>query len=141
MERLEEAKEYIGAISAVQSKLVAPVLQHIQNANTAALLLGKIDHMRELDIQPTLLANSSLPEHSAYLSTEELVTVVGNLLENAIEAVDAQNRDWPRSVVVQITEDERGLLVIVSDTGTGIPPEDLERIYTQIGRASCRERV
>lgn len=130
MERLEEAKEYIGAISAVQSKLVAPVLQHIQNANTAALLLGKIDHMRELDIQPTLLANSSLPEHSAYLSTEELVTVVGNLLENAIEAVDAQNRDWPRSVVVQITEDERGLLVIVSDTGTGIPPEDLERIYT-----------
>lgn len=130
MERLEEAKEYIGAISAVQAKLVAPVLQHIQNANTAALLLGKIDHMRELDIQPTLLANSSLPEHSAYLSTEELVTVVGNLLENAIEAVDAQNRDWPRSVVVQITEDERGLLVIVSDTGTGIPPEDLERIYT-----------
>lgn len=130
MERLEEAKEYIGAISAVQAKLVAPVLQHIQNANTAALLLGKIDQMRELDIQPTLLANSSLPEHSAYLSTEELVTVVGNLLENAIEAVDAQNRDWPRSVVVQITEDERGLLVIVSDTGTGIPPEDLERIYT-----------
>ncbi len=130
MERLEEAKEYIGAISAVQAKLVAPVLQHIQNANTAALLLGKIDHMRELDIQPTLLANSSLPEHSAYLSTEELVTVVGNLLENAIEAVDAQNKDWPRSVVVQITEDETGLLVIVSDTGTGIPPEDLERIYT-----------
>ena len=130
MERTEEAKAYIGAISAVQSKLVAPVLQHIRNANTAALLLGKIDHMRELDIQPTLLANSSLPEHSAYLSTEELVTVVGNLLENAIEAVDAQNRDWPRSVVVQITEDERGLLVIVSDTGTGIPPEDLERIYT-----------
>lgn len=130
MERVEEAKDYIGAISAVQSKLVAPVLQHIQNANTAALLLGKIDHMRELDIQPTLLANSSLPEHSAYLSTEELVTVVGNLVENAIEAVDAQNGDRLRSVVVQITEDETGLLIVVSDTGTGIPPEDLERIYT-----------
>ena len=130
MDRTEEAKAYIGAISAVQSKLVAPVLQHIRNANTAALLLGKIDHMRELDIQPTLLANSSLPEHSAYLSTEELVTVVGNLLENAIEAVDAQNGDRPRSVVAQITEDETGLLIIVSDTGTGIPPEDLERIYT-----------
>ena len=86
--------------------------------------------MRELDIQPTLLANSSLPEHSAYLSTEELVTVVGNLLENAIEAVDAQNGDRPRSVVAQITEDGTGLLIIVSDTGTGIPPEDLERIYT-----------
>lgn len=129
MNRTEEAKDYIGAISAVQSKLVAPVLQHIQNANTAALLLGKIDHMRELDIQPTLLANSSLPEHSAYLSTSELVTVVGNLLENAIEAVDAQNGDRPRSVVAQITEDETGLLIIVSDTGTGIPPEDLERIY------------
>ena len=40
MDRTEEAKAYIGAISAVQSKLVAPVLQHIRNANTAALLLG-----------------------------------------------------------------------------------------------------
>lgn len=130
MGRIEEAKTYIGSISAVQSQLVAPVLQHIQNANTAALLLGKIDHMRELNIQLTLLANSDLPAHSAYLSTEELVTVVGNLVENAIEAVNAQDGNRPRSIVIQLTEDETGLLILVSDTGTGIAPEDMDRIYT-----------
>lgn len=130
MGRTEEATEYIGAISAVQSQLVAPILQHIQNANTAALLLGKMDRMRELNIQLTLLANSDLPEHSVYLTTGELVTVVGNLVENAVEAVNAQNGDQPRSVVIQITEDDAGLLILVSDTGSGIAPGDLKRIYT-----------
>lgn len=129
MGRTEEATEYIGAISAVQSQLVAPILQHIQNANTAALLLGKMDRMRELNIQLTLLANSDLPEHSVYLTTGELVTVVGNLVENAVEAVNAQNGDQPRSVVIQITEDDAGLLILVSDTGSGIAPGDLKRIY------------
>lgn len=139
MGQIEEAQAYIGAISAVQSQLVAPVLQHIQNANTAALLLGKIDHMRELDIEFMLLANSKLPAHSAYLTTEELVTVVGNLVENAIEAVNAQNGNCLRNVVVQITEDGTGLLIIVSDTGIGIAPEDLKRIHAPGFSTKARE--
>lgn len=139
MNQIEEAQAYIGAISAIQSQLVAPVLQHIQNANTAALLLGKIDHMRELNIQFTLLANSKLPAHSAYLTTEELVTVVGNLVENAIEAVNAQNGNCLRNVVVQISEDNTGLLIIVSDTGIGIAPEDLKRIHAPGFSTKARE--
>lgn len=139
MGQIQEAQEYIGAISAIQSQLITPVLQHIQNANTAALLLGKIDHMRELDIHFMLLANSKLPAHSAYLTTEELVTVVGNLVENAIEAVNAQNGSCLRNVVVQITEDDTGLLIIVSDTGIGIAPEDLKRIHAPGFSTKARE--
>ena len=70
-----------------------------------------------------------MPEHSSYLSTAELVTIVGNLLENAIEAVNAVADDRPRRIVLQITEDDRGLLLQVSDTGVGIPPEMLPRIF------------
>ena len=95
----------------------------------AALLLGKLTNTRELKIQMTLLEVSALPEHSLYLSTADLVTVLGNLTENAIEAIDAQTGDGPRSLVIQITEDDNGLLIMVSDTGTGIAPADLDRIY------------
>lgn len=129
MDRAHEALAYIGAVSATHAQIIAPVMQLILNSNVAALILGKLDNMRELDIHMTLLANSNLPEHSRYLSTGELVTVVGNLLENAIEAVNAVSDDRPRNIVLQITEDENGLLILISDTGIGIAPELLPHIF------------
>ena len=129
MERPQEALAYIGHISEEHAQTITPVMQLVHNASVAALILGKLDNMRELDIRLTLLANSSLPEHSRYLSTHELVTVVGNLLENAIEAVNAQPPGTDRSVVLQITEDETGLLIVISDSGVGIREEDLPNIF------------
>lgn len=129
MDRAADALDYIGAVSAEHAQTISPVLQLIHNANVAALLLGKLNNMRELDIRLTLLGNSQLPEHSRYLTTHELVTVVGNLLENAIEAVNAQSLDLDRRVVLQITEDETGLLIEVSDSGEGIREDVLPRIF------------
>ena len=129
MDRPQEALAYIGNISADYSQSITPVMQLVHNASVAALILGKLNNMRELDIRLTLLGNSSLPEHSRYLSTHELVTVVGNLLENAIEAVNAQPPGTDRRVVLQLTEDETGLLIAVSDSGVGIREEDLPHIY------------
>ena len=129
MGRQEDALMYIGKISALQAKAVGPVLQHIHNPNVAALLLGKLNNVRELGISLTLLPNSDLPEHSRYLSTSDLVTVVGNLVENSIEAINAQCEDGPRNITLQITEDENGLFILVTDTGVGIEQKNLERIY------------
>lgn len=125
----QEALSYIGAVSATHAQIITPVMQLIHNANVAALILGKLDNMRELDVHMTLLANSHLPEHSRYLTTRELVTVVGNLLENAIEAVNADIGDQSRSVVLQITEDDHGLLIMISDSGMGIEPEIMPYIF------------
>jgi CitB family two-component system sensor histidine kinase MalK/two-component system sensor histidine kinase DctS len=129
MNRPDDALEYIGNISADHAHAMGPVLQLIHNANAAALILGKLDNMRELDIRLTLLGNSRLPEHSRYLSTHELVTILGNLLENAIEAVDALPLNSDRSIVLQITEEETGLLIVVSDSGVGIPDDVLPHIF------------
>lgn len=129
MGRSDEALRYIGDLSALHSRTISPVMQLIHNPNVAALILGKASNMRELDILFTLIANSHLPEHSRYLSTEELITVVGNLLENAIEATDPLPPDSLRAVSLQITEGENGLLIVVSDSGIGMEPELLDRIY------------
>ena len=129
MGREEDALHYIGSVSASYTQSVGPVIQLIHNSNVAALILGKLNNTRELDIHMTLLTNSFLPEHSEYLSTAELVTIVGNLLENAIEAVNALPDQRTRRIVLQLTEDETGLLVVVSDTGIGIQPKHLEHIF------------
>lgn len=129
MGKAGDALDYIGNISAVHAKAIGPIMQRIHNPAVAALLLGKLDNTRELDIHLTLLSNSDLPEHSQYLSTSDLVAVVGNLLENAIEAINAQVTENSRSIDLQITEDARGLVLIVSDTGIGILPWQLNHIY------------
>lgn len=126
---VNEALDYIGSISAVHEHIISPVMQLIHNPNVAALILGKEISMREVDVELKLLSNSHLPERSRYLSTRELVTVVGNLLENAMEAINAAPAGGVRSVVLQITEDEKGLFLMVSDTGEGIREEDLPHIF------------
>ena len=126
---VNEAQAYIGSLSQAHEHIIGPVMKLIRNPNVAALILGKESNMRELDIDLTLLNNSHLPERSRYLSTRELVTVLGNLMENAMEAVNAAPAGGIRSVTMQITEDEKGLLVMVSDTGVGIAPENLTRIF------------
>ena len=128
MGHVAEAQAYIGDMSSVHGHIVGPVMKLIRNANVAALILGKEHNMRELDIDLALLGNSRLPEKSRYLETAELVTVLGNLLENAMEAVNAAPGGM-RSVTLQITEDETGLLLMVSDTGEGIRAEHLPHIF------------
>lgn len=129
MGRVEEAMAYIGDFSSHYEQIIGPVMKYIRNSNVAALILGKAHNMRELDIHLYLLNNSRLPEQSRYVGTEELVTVVGNLLENALEAVNGVPADAVRSVALQITEDDKGLLIMVSDTGPGIPEDVLPHIF------------
>ena len=129
MGRTEEAQRYIGSVAAAYEHITGPVLKLIHNTNVAALILGKSSNMRELDIDLILVSNSYLPERSNFLSTTELVTVVGNLMENAIEATNMIPAEDLRAVAVQITEDEKGLLIMVSDTGEGIEPENLPHIF------------
>ena len=129
MGRVEEAQGYIGDISAVHEHITGPVMKLIRNTSVAALVLGKSSNMREQNVSLVLMNNSTLPEHSRYLSTDDLVTVVGNLMENAIEATAVIPADELRAVALQITEDEKGLLIMVSDTGEGISPENLPHIF------------
>ena len=126
---VEEAQGYIGQLASAHEQIMGPVMKLIRNTSVAALILGKDSNMRERDIVLVLMSNSVLPERSRYLSTDELVTVVGNLLENAMEATDVIPVGQMRGTALQITEDEKGLLIMVSDSGEGIAESVLPRIF------------
>lgn len=135
----EEAEKYICDISSEQTEVIGPVLRKIQNKNLGALILGKLSHCREFDINFKLANASSVPVISAFLSGNSFVTLVGNLLENAIEAVNAKEKDdGEREVTLLIREDDRSLMITVDDTGVGMTPDELERLkkggYSSKGR-------
>ena len=101
------------------------IIRQLKNRTVAALVLGKTSHARELDIQFSLRRDITLPPHSAYLSSRELVTIVGNLVENAFEAV----KNAPlKQVGLFIGEDANGLTITVDDTGHGMTEEQINTV-------------
>lgn len=60
-----------------------------------------------------------------------LVLAVYNLLENALKFTSADD-----SVEVRALDDGRSILIEVADSGAGIPPDDLPKIFEELYRGS-----
>lgn len=122
MGRPEEAVDFATEELQVAQALTDEVVTAVDEPVLAALLLGKTAQAAErgieLDIEGELAAD--LP-----LDSRDLVTVVGNLLDNAFDAVAAGS---DRRVAVRLSGDARELVVEVDDSGPGIAPEDAARV-------------
>lgn len=105
----------------------------IRELEVIALLLVKQVRAEELGIVVTVDPDSTLPVLASHPAAEvlraDLVTVIGNLLDNAVEA--SANGGWiTASINARMTDDDGSELVIsVADTGEGIPPELRERVF------------
>ncbi|MDR1308973.1 MAG: sensor histidine kinase [Deltaproteobacteria bacterium] len=125
----EEAKRFITTIGQVQSATVSTVAKNINNRVLAALILGKINRCQELGIRMSVQPHSSIPRHSLFLSTQSLVTVVGNLVENAIEAINEKaDPEAEDAISLLVHEDGQSLLVTLDDTGVGLGQDELARM-------------
>ncbi len=122
---IAQAEKFIDGVSEDVENNYQNVVRQLRNRTVAALVLGKLSHARELDIQLSLRRDSQLPRHSDYLSSRELVTIIGNLLENAFDAV---KNEPLRQVGLFIGEDEGGLTITVDDSGCGMTEEQIAAI-------------
>ena len=116
----EKAQAYIMDTTRTQREAVSRIMHQIREPSVAALLVGKTSRAAELGISLTLDRESALSADSAWLSPDAYVTVLGNLIENAIEALN-QSRRGDKSISVSIREGADSLLLCVEDTGPGIP--------------------
>jgi two-component system CitB family sensor kinase len=66
----------------------------------------------------------------ALIAPLDVVTVLGNLIDNAIRAAAAGERR-PGVVEVTVASDGRDLVAHVVDSGAGVPEEDVTRIFEQ----------
>jgi len=61
---------------------------------------------------------------------DDLERLLGNLLENAVKYTPPRGR-----VSLALSSQDHGVRIVVSDTGIGIPPESLPRIFEEFYRA------
>lgn len=124
----EKALEYIHENASEIEGGYRTIIQLIMNKTIAALILGKQNRAKELDIRFVLQKESCLEVHNPFLSSKELVTIIGNLIENAFHAL--KDVTEVREVELMIRSDEKGITITVDDTGCGMSEEQITRIYS-----------
>ncbi|MGK5682858.1 sensor histidine kinase [Actinoplanes sp. URMC 104] len=129
--RTEEAVRLATAELEVAQQLTDQVVGSVSEPALAALLLGKSAQAAERGAQLVIDEASRLSDTTP-LPSRDLITVVGNLVDNALEAVAGTGP--PREVTVLVAEAKDEVLVRVGDTGPGLPAEAFERGWSTKAR-------
>lgn len=130
MQMYEEASSYIQNITMVQREGISRIMNAVGEPSVAALLVGKTARAAELNIRFVLREGCHYSPADMKLPSEVLVTVIGNLLDNAFDAMNAkESADEPKELVFGIYSGKGAVLITVDDTGEGISEDALERIF------------
>ncbi|GAB3658279.1 ATP-binding protein [Nocardioides korecus] len=119
----EEVVRFVDGVRLNRTALYDEVTSRVADATVAALLIAKASLAGERGVDLRLVPESRLPKVYGTLS-RDLATVVGNLVDNALDAAgDTPPGRAPRvEVLVRGTEDR--VVVEVHDTGPGAPAGD-----------------
>lgn len=115
---IQTASHYQTDIGAIQRQIRAPVV--------AGFLLGKISRARDAGHSLTLASESRVPDNPNEQQVAALVTVLGNLIENALDAMAGQAEG---EISLLLHYQNGWLNAEVSDDGPGIDARHIEAIF------------
>lgn len=126
---ITRAIDFITNSSLVSSQSIRETADRIRASRICALIIGKMMHAAELGIRLSVSSDSTCLERDLLLPMDAYITIIGNLLENAIEELNGKT-DSPMKAIVLGLYCRPGLSMITcEDTGGGIRPELLEHIF------------
>lgn len=126
--RYDQAVDYAFSNYEEQQEQTQFLTRRFHDYRIAGLLLGKLHRAREMGIALQIDPDSHLGEIPESMGVSTVVVLVGNLLENAMEAV-ATGPPKRRQVFCHIGDQSDGLKIQVRDTGPGIAPEVKARMW------------
>lgn len=126
LENYDLLATYIQRIASDHQAEVDYVGRRIRNPVMAGFILSKLSLARERSILMELSDDSFLPEAKEAETTHKLVTIIGNLIENAFDAVANTAK---QQVGLALKYKENCLVIEVKDTGAGIAPELSDHIF------------
>jgi signal transduction histidine kinase len=124
----EQARRMIASIEESYHSIYGRVTGRIENPILAGFLVAESAIAHQSGIKLTLDARSRLRELPSALDDLDALTVLGNLVHNAIEAVSEMPRTR-RKVTIMLVQNASGMVFRVRDWGPGVPPEQVGRIF------------
>lgn len=127
--RTEEASHVIDElIGAGPLGAATPGIDAIHDAYLQAFLAAKAAHSRESGVELVLGPNTWVDGNLA--EPVDVTTVLGNLLDNAIEAARIA-ADPTKQVEVELVQEDSTLHIAVADSGDGVAPEMIDTLFTE----------
>ncbi|PFH89097.1 sensor histidine kinase [Bacillus sp. AFS088145] len=128
LESYQEAIELISKESNITQNIIHFIMEEISDPVVAGLLLGKISLANELKVDFNIDYNSSFADVSKDINREDLITIIGNLLNNAFDAVLETNKS-EKLVSLFLTDLGEDLVIEIEDNANGIPEELIDEIF------------
>ncbi|MYX27806.1 GHKL domain-containing protein [Streptomyces sp. SID8381] len=126
LEMYDDAVEFVGEVVGDHRATSEQVTEKIRDPLLAALLVGKATVAAERGVALWVSDRTWLPD--GLVDPRGLVTVVGNLVDNALDAVAATPH---ARVEVELRAEGRTVVLRVRDTGPGIPADRRDLIFTE----------
>ncbi|EGW38424.1 DcuS/MalK family sensor histidine kinase [Desulfosporosinus sp. OT] len=128
MKYYDQLSKYISRIAHQQQNEIGFISRHIKDPVLAGFILGKMSYAREVGAELVLFEECFLPEPANPEMIHDIVTVFGNLVDNALDAVV----DCPLKRIDVNFSYENGVIILeVSDTGPGINNELKRQIFVK----------
>ncbi|MFI8418139.1 sensor histidine kinase [Serratia sp. NPDC078593] len=126
MKAYQRLEHYVISTASNYQEEIGTLLGMIKSPEVAGFLIAKINRAREAGVELTLEEGSLLPEIDDADITHVLISVLGNLIENALDAIDG---DEGHEITLRLHHHRDQLHCIVSDDGPGIASALSARIF------------
>jgi sensor histidine kinase regulating citrate/malate metabolism len=122
-----EAKKYIMNETERHQKVLSLVITKIKDPAIAGLIIGKTSRANELGIKMKIDKSSYLSKNAGRIDSSSLITILGNLIENAMDALKENSES--KTIGVLINESSDKIIITITDNGIGIEADHLSRIF------------
>ena len=109
---------YVDAVSRHRESLDLTINRRVRDSAVSALLMAKSSLAAERRVELRISDDTSL-DRLEPADSADVATVVGNLVDNAIDAAASSAEPW---VEVGLHQDATTVEVVVQDSGPGIAP-------------------
>jgi sensor histidine kinase regulating citrate/malate metabolism len=128
--KTKEVLSFIQTLQASHDQRISLYVGNIHDPALSAILLGKYNRANELGISLTLDEDSRLNNLPEHIDQNGMVSIIGNLIQNAMDAV-RELEDKRKEIHVAIKEFPDSIYFAVSDNGPGIALDIAGRIFEQ----------
>lgn len=128
--QVQQAIRLILSNELVSSQHICQTADLIRAPELSALVLGKMLRAAEEGITLSLMPDSHCLPSELLLPVSECVSLIGNLLQNAIDELCLRTAE-PRQINLGIYTREDCNIFICEDTGGGVNPDIVKTIYQQ----------
>ena len=122
--RVQEALDFAVKDEQESQRLTDSFVASLDEPFITALMIGKAAQANERGIELTVTATGELPPER--LDARDLVTVAGNLLDNAFDAVADSDE---KHVWADFVAADGELIITIADSGAGVAGEDIDALF------------